>query len=68
MTDEEDNLASGQSVSDDKSQERNSWPCLVHYCSRSLTVVLSQFFAILLFLFACFSRIYLPKTCEESNV
>ena len=69
MTDQEDNINLGETVFDDNNQERKPWACLGKTCSTSVIVFLSQLFVFfLLFLFGCFWRIHLSKTCDESIV
>ena len=67
MTDQEDNINLGKIVFDDNNQERKSWACLGQTCSRSLIVILSQLFVILLIIFGCFWRIHLSQTFDEST-
>ena len=68
MSDLEDINNLGKIVFDDKDQEGKSWSCLGQTCSRSLIVILSHFFVILLIIFGCFWRIHLSETCDESAV
>ena len=68
MTDLEDNINLGKFVFDDNNQEKKSWACLGQTCSRSLIVLLSRLFVILLIIFGCFWRNHLSKICDESIV
>ena len=56
MTDQEDNINLGKNVFDDNNQERKSWACLGQTCSRSLIVLLSQLFVILLIILDAFGE------------
>ena len=68
MTDQEDKLKLDKIVFDDNNQERKTWTCLGHSCSRSLIVCLSQFFVILLNICSCFWRIDLSETCDVQKL
>ena len=61
MIDEEDNINLDKIVFDDNNQERKSWACSAQTCSRSLILLLSQLFVILLIIFGCFWRITFQK-------
>ena len=68
MIDRKENINLGENVFNENNQERKSWACLGQTCSRSLIVLPSQIFVILLIIFGCFWRIHLSKTCVESTV
>ena len=79
MADLEDKIILGKNVFDDNNQERKSWSRLGQTCSRSLIVLLSQLFVLLLIDFGWFWRIHLSKkgyaeenwspwVCAESNL
>ena len=68
MTELEDKNNLEKIVFDDNKQEKKSWSRLGQTCSRSLIVLVSQLFVILLIIFGCFRRIHLSKTCDESFV
>ena len=56
MTDQEANIILGKIVSDDNNQEGKSWACLRQTCSRSMIVLLSQLFVILLIILDAFGE------------
>ena len=68
MTDPEHKISLEKIVFDDNNQQKKSWSCLGQTCSRSLLVLLSLLFVILLIIFGCFWRIHLSKTCDEATV
>ena len=67
MFDHTDNINLDEIFFDNQNVERRSW-FLGQTCSRSLIVFLSLFFVVLLIVCACFCRIHLAKTCDESTV
>ena len=68
MTNQKDKINLGKIVFDNKNQGRKFWDCLGQTCSRSLIVLLSQLFVILLIVYFCFWRLHLSKICDESTV
>ena len=68
MNDREDNVTLDRSVFDDNNEERKAWICSEQSCSISLIAFLSQLFVLLLIIFACFRRVHLSKTFDESTV
>ena len=68
MSDQDNIFNLDEIVFGDNNQERNSRTCLGQSGSRSLIVLLSQLFLILLIISGCFWRIHLSKTCDESAV
>ena len=68
MSDLTDNINLDKKVFHDQNFEKRSWSCLAQTCSRSLFVILSQIFVILLIICGCFWHIRLAKTGDESTV
>ena len=68
MSDHTDNIKFDKIVFGDQNVERRSLSCSGQTCSRSLIVILSQFFGILLSICGSFWRIQLAKTCDQYTV
>ena len=68
MPDRTDNINLDKLVFDDQKVEKRLWSCLGKTCSRSLIMLLSQMFVILLNICGYFWRIHFAKICDESTV
>ena len=68
MPDHTDNINLDEIVLDDQNVERKLWICLRQTCSRSLFMVLTHFFVLLLIICGCFWPINLAKTSDEITV